>query len=205
MNTPMRLNINLASQPYEDAQVFWRKWGLGLAVAGGITLAVFGLALHGALQAASARQQKNIYQGEIAREEEERSQAEAYLARAENRDVRDRAAYINDLVQRKSLSWTQVLTDLEKIMPPQIHVVSIQPDTRAKTTGPAGAVTIHVKVAGQSRDRALELVRRMEQSQHFHDTLVSSEQAQENPNNPDDRLEFEISALYVPPSAQEGR
>ncbi len=201
----MRLNINLASAPYEDAGLFWRKWGLGLAVAGIVTLAVLVVTIHGALQAASARQQMGVFQGQIAKEEEERSKAEAYLARTENRDVRDRAAYVNDLIQRKSLSWTQVLTDLEKIMPPQIHVVSIQPDTRAKSTGPAGAVTIHVKVAGQSRDRALELVRRMEQSQHFRDTLVSSEQAQDNPNNPNDRLEFEISSLFVPPAAQEVR
>lgn len=201
----MRLNINLASQPYEDAKLFWRKWGLGLAIGGVITLAALVFVARGAVQAAELRQQRGVYEGQIAKEEEERSKAEAFLARAENRDVRDRAAYVNDLIARKSLSWTQVLTDLEKIMPPQIHVVSIQPDTRAKSSGPAGAVTIHVKVAGASRDRALELVRRMEQSQHFRETLVSSEQAQDNPNNPDDRLEFEISSLFVPPGAQEGR
>jgi len=69
----MRLNINLASQPYEDARIFWRKWGLGLGLAGLVTLVVLVLAIHGALQAAAARQQTGIFQGQIAREEEERN------------------------------------------------------------------------------------------------------------------------------------
>ena len=28
----MRIDINLASQPYEDAQRFWTSWGTGLAL-----------------------------------------------------------------------------------------------------------------------------------------------------------------------------
>ena len=201
----MQLKINLARQPYEDAKVFWRKWGLALGAACIVTLLVLGLTVNGALAAAAARQKTASFEGDIQKVETARSQAEAFLARPENRDVRDRAAYLNDLIQRKSLSWTLVLTDLEKIMPPQIHVVSIQPDTRAKSNSVPGAVVIHMKVAGQSRERALELVRHMEQSQHFRETQVTSEQAQDSPNNPDDRLEFEISSVFVPAAMQEAK
>jgi type II secretory pathway component PulL len=34
----MRLDINLASQPYEDARQFWLRWGTGLVVASILSL-----------------------------------------------------------------------------------------------------------------------------------------------------------------------
>ena len=36
----MRLDINLAGQPYEDARQFWLRWGTGLAAASILTLAL---------------------------------------------------------------------------------------------------------------------------------------------------------------------
>ena len=36
----MRLDINLATQPYEDARQFWLRWGTALAVAVIVTLAL---------------------------------------------------------------------------------------------------------------------------------------------------------------------
>jgi len=34
----MRLDINLATQPYEDVRQFWLRWGTALAAAGILTL-----------------------------------------------------------------------------------------------------------------------------------------------------------------------
>ena len=36
----MRLDINLASQPYEDARQFWMRWGTALGAAALLTLAL---------------------------------------------------------------------------------------------------------------------------------------------------------------------
>jgi hypothetical protein len=34
----MRVDVNLASQPYEDARLFWLRWGGGLVALGVLTL-----------------------------------------------------------------------------------------------------------------------------------------------------------------------
>jgi hypothetical protein len=51
-------------------------------------------------------------------------------------------------------------------------------------------------VAGDSPDRAIELVRRMEASQHFRETRIGSQN--NNAQQHGDSVEFEITAFYVP-------
>jgi hypothetical protein len=52
-------------------------------------------------------------------------------------------------------------------------------------------------VAGDSSDRALELVRRMESSQRFQQTLIEQWRNQQS-QGPGDAVQFDITALYVP-------
>ncbi len=55
-------------------------------------------------------------------------------------------------------------------MPPNIHVVSMKPDYT-----PDNELVLHMVVATDSRDRAVELVRRMEKSNHFRQPQVVAE------------------------------
>ena len=43
----MRIDINLASQPYEDARQFWMRWGTALGVLAALTLVLLVLDLKG--------------------------------------------------------------------------------------------------------------------------------------------------------------
>ena len=47
----MRLDINLASQPYEDARQFWTRWGTAVAAIGLLTLVLLTLDVTGWLNA----------------------------------------------------------------------------------------------------------------------------------------------------------
>jgi Fimbrial assembly protein (PilN) len=85
-----------------------------------------------------------------------------------------------------------VFEDLERVMPPRLHVVSIHPDK-----APENQLKIKLVVAGESRDRALELVRKMEGSQRFQQTQIEQESTQPG-QTPGDNVQFDISALYVP-------
>ena len=40
----MRLDINLATRPYEDAREFWGRWGLGVGLLGVLTLVLLAVA-----------------------------------------------------------------------------------------------------------------------------------------------------------------
>ena len=134
---------------------------------------------------------------EITKRDQERAQAEAFLNQPQNRDIRDRSQFLNALIQRKSFSWTQVFADLEKVMPARLHVVSIHPEITEEEQ-----LQIKLTVAGDSRERALDLVKRMEESPRFRQPVVNSENAQTNSQTPGDNVEFNISALYAPDAPQ---
>ncbi len=59
-------------------------------------------------------------------------------------------------------------------------------------------------VAGESRDRALELVRKMEGSQRFQQTQIEQESSRPG-QTPGDNVQFDISALYVPDFSEADR
>ena len=52
----MRLDINLASQPYEDARQFWMRWGTAVGALGLLTLVLLALDVTGWVNARRDRQ-----------------------------------------------------------------------------------------------------------------------------------------------------
>jgi len=186
----MRLDINLASQPYQDSSNFWFRWGLALGAAILATAALLTYTVTQCLQARREQADIDSIRSKIAALTEQEISAKAFLDRPENRDTRDRSQFLNDLFHRKAFSWTKVFEDLEQVMPAHLHVVSIHPELNT-----SNQLEIKLTVAGESRDRALELVRKMESSQRFQQTAINRENAQAGAGQ---EVQFEISALYVP-------
>jgi len=157
-----------------------------------LTLLLGYLAVSGFLQASRERAKMADLQRQLAAYDAEKSNAEAMLSRPENRVVRDRSRFLNDLFLRKAFSWTKVFEDLERVMPAHLHVVSIHPDMSKDNN-----LEIKLIVAGESREQALDLVRKMEGSKRFKQTQIESERSETEPSN-GDRVHFDISALYIP-------
>jgi Fimbrial assembly protein (PilN) len=189
----MRLDINLASQPYEDARQFWIRWGSSVVLVAILTLALLAETAIGWVYAHKDQQTIANYRALIADRDRERSNAEAVLNKPENRTTRDRSRFLNELIERKAFSWTQVFQDLEKIMPARLHVVSIRPELDEQNQ-----LQIKLAVAGESRDRALELVKHMEESPRFRQPRITAENQQSERGIAGDNVEFNISAQYVP-------
>jgi type IV pilus assembly protein PilN len=190
----MRLDINLASQPYEDAPRFWLRWGTGLGLAGILTLVLVTLTITGWFNARRDHKEISELRQQIAQRDRVRQQAEAFLNRPENRTTRDESQFLNELIERKSLSWTYVLEDLEKVMPARVHLVSIHPELDDENQ-----LTLKMVIAGDSRDKALELERRMEDSRRFSQTYIESEGLAAPGSG--DSVQFNIAGIYVPEAA----
>jgi type IV pilus assembly protein PilN len=189
----MQININLATHPYEDSSRFWTYWGTGLALLGLATAMLVFLAATSFMNASKDRAQMSKLQTEIAAYDQDKGRAEAILNQPQNRTLRDRSRFLNDLFQRKAFSWTRVFEDLERVMPARLHVVSIHPDMSADN-----GLEIKLVVAGDSREQALDLVRKMEGSKRFKQTQIESERSEATATSNGDRVQFDISALYVP-------
>jgi len=100
---------------------------------------------------------------------------------------------LNELIERKAFSWTRVLENLEKVMPPRVHLMSINPQLDEDNQ-----LGLKMTVAGDSRDRAIELARRMEESRRFSQTNIISERTQPSNVSNGDTEQFDIVAVYIP-------
>jgi type IV pilus assembly protein PilN len=186
----MRLDINLATRPYEDAREFWTRWGLGVGLLAIATLFLLGLTVNDWIKAGRDRQDIARIEKQIADRENERAQAQGVLDQAANRSTRDQSQFLNELIQRKSFSWTRVFEDLEQVMPSNLHVVALHPELNEQNQ-----MELDMRVAGDSRSAAVELVHRMEGSRHFQGAqLVEEHQAGDNGSS----IVAVINAIYVP-------
>ena len=188
----MRLDINLATHPYEDAREFWARWGLGVGALGVLTLILVSFAVHGWVKAGRDRQTIRHLQQQIAERDRERAQAQMFLELDINRSTRDQSQFLNGLIERKAFSWTHVFEDLERVMPNSLHVVSLKPELNEQNQ-----LQLEMKVAADNRAGAVDLVHRMEGSKHFQRTQLVGEQSQENGQG----VSATISALYIPDAA----
>jgi type IV pilus assembly protein PilN len=191
----MKLNVNLASRRYEDARRFLVQWGSLLALLVIVTVGLVALAVASYMSSRGINQQTAELRARIAELDHEKTKAQAILAQPGNREISDRSRFVNTLFARKAFSWTQVFADLEKIMPPKVHVVAIRPDYTQ-----SHELEIHLFAVGDTREKAVELVRKLEQSSTFRGPLVREEKDQ--PNGPNSGVEFEIVAQYVPTVAK---
>ncbi|MBZ5547553.1 MAG: PilN domain-containing protein [Acidobacteriia bacterium] len=192
----MRLDINLATRPYEDAREFWSRWGLGVGVLGLLTLILLGLTIRGWVNAGRDRRAIAELQAQIHERDTERASAQAFLEMAANRSTRDQSQFLNGLIQRKSFSWTRVFEDLERVMPARLHVVSLRPELNDQNQ-----VELEMKVVGETRAEAVDLVHRMEGSKHFQGSqLVQEAQTGDNAAS----VIATVSAIYVPDPADRG-
>src|SRR5271157_5518279 len=189
----MRLDINLATRPYEDAREFWARWGLGVGLLAVMTLALLGLAVKGWREAGRDRHEIARIEAQIAERDQERAKAQAFLDLAVNRSTRDQSQFLNGLIQRKAFSWTRVFEDLEQVVPTNLHVISLRPELNEQNQ-----MQLDMKVAGDTRAAAVELVHRMEGSKHFQGAqLVQEEKGSEAGAG----VAASVISIYVPDAA----
>lgn len=166
----MRLGINLATHPYQDPREFWMRWGLGIGVLAVLTLALIGWTARSWTEAGKDRHYIAELQDKIAKRDQERAEAQAFLDMVSNRSTRDQSQFLNGLIRRKAFSWTRVFEDLEQVMPPNLHVVSLRPEFNDQNE-----MQLEMRLAGDNRLAAVELVHHMEGSKHFQGAQLVQE------------------------------
>jgi type IV pilus assembly protein PilN len=147
----------------------------------------------GFMRARGDRAQISKLEEQVAAYDREKAQAEALLNQPQNRELRDQSRFLNELFERKAFSWTRVFEDLEQVMPAHLRVVSIHPNVSGDNN-----VTIKLVVGGESQVQARDLIRKMENSQHFKQTRINREGAVNDNSADGDRVRVEIETAYTP-------
>ena len=192
----MRFDINLASRPFRDTRSTYTRWGAVLAGVICITIALFAIAYHNWSQTREINKSMAQVQEQIRQLDQQKNANEALLNQPANRDTRQRSQFLNGLIVRRSFSWTRAFSDLEKIMPTRVHLLKIEPELT-----PDNQLRIKMTVAANSRDKALDLVRKLETSNEFKHATIEKEATKTGAAvvDPESSVEFDINAVYIPP------
>jgi Tfp pilus assembly protein PilN len=190
----MRLNINLASQKYEDVRWFVSRARIatGVMIAFTVLLAILAWFNYSNTKSSSARIRE--LQQKISALQQQRAAAETVENRPENRDVTEQKNFWNRQIARRAFSWTQLFNDLQRIMPGRAYVISVSPELT-----PENRVKLKLTIGGEKYENVLELVKKMESSQKFRLPVINSQSVQKEvrPGGPQ-LYKFEIETFYTP-------
>lgn len=191
----MNITINFASQPHEQVQRFLLRWKRIVSAVALLAVALLYWSTSSYRSWRTTAKQVAELRRQITEQDRQKAEAETYLNRPENWQIRVRAELLNSAIARKAFSWTEVFTDLEHIVPSRLHVTSIQP-----VVNDDDQLELHLVVSGSARDAAIELVRRLEQSPHFAHAQINDEKTQsaQNGQTPGDVIQYSITAIYIP-------
>jgi hypothetical protein len=163
----MRVGINLASEPFRrDRPLVAGSIAVGVMLVGLLGMLIY-LAAGERARAAEARESLLKTERQLRIMQRERSQIENVLRQQQNADVLDRSVFLNDLLMRKGLSWTRIFSDLEKVTPHNVRLISVRPQIR-----PNNDLTLDMVVGSQSAESILNFVMQLEASSLFGKTTV---------------------------------
>jgi len=183
----MQVRLNIATKPLESHRRFLAGAGL-LAVLGGIIFLALGWHVYSTLRAQEAlRRKEQENNNRAALLQHRRKELDDFFAKTENARLKERAGFVNGIIDERSFDWTQMFMDLEKLVPVGVHVVSIQPQLEK------GHMFVRLMVAANTDESKIKFLRAMENSAAFSNfELLSVHGAQ---NSGDQALE--VHAIYV--------
>jgi type IV pilus assembly protein PilN len=158
----MRISINLASQPFRrDRAMIVASGAVAVMLLASLGVLI-SLAISDRNQVADVRQDIGRLNRLIRENTQLQADNEAVLRLPANAEVLERSVFLNVLLYRKGISWTRLLSDLEKVMPPNVRVLNIRPYVSGKTQ-----VTLDLTVGAENPDSVGPLFTALESSPLF--------------------------------------
>ena len=186
----MKIRLNLATSPLENN----RRFLLGSMLLGAVALVALVVLSSSAFSNWSAnrnvRNEMADLNGKIREFRGQRKELDEFFKLPETKKIMDRAAFLNALIEQRSFPWTKMFTDLERMLPEGVRVVSISP----RMAG--GRVEVKLNVGAQTDEGKLKLIQTLERSSEFEHIQVLSETRPTRPEE-GDRVLLELVAFYT--------
>jgi len=164
----MKVRLNLSTSPLESN----RRFTLGATVIGTIAVAALLFLSYRTYSVwrsdKALRSRQDSLELQIAKLEQQRKGLSEFFENPQTVARRQRAAYLNSLIQQRAFPWIRIFMDLERILPEGVRVVSIEP----KLSG--DNVQLTVLVGAASDESKLKFLKALETSPEFsHIELLS--------------------------------
>lgn len=185
----MRMDINLSSRPFQNHNLFH------CALISSCVLA-FGLSFYNAWSATASSRAIKAYMASRSKSEwdsakgkELADKLDREIAGIEKRPELALVPFVNQQIDRRSLSWIRLLDWLEATMPPAVIVTSINPSLSER-----GMISLGLSFTAKELDAAIAFMKRMRSSPAFPSVMPLSEST-----SPDHHaIQYQIHATYNP-------
>jgi len=185
----MYVRLNLATKPLISHRRFFAG-AAALGVVGVLLLTGFGWRFYVLRKAdASFRARSSKVQQELAAAMKQRDELEQYFSQQQAVGFQERAKFVVGVLQARSINWTQMFMDLEKTLPPGVHVLHIEPKLDK------GTVSVHFIVGATSQEAKLKMLKAFEDSPSFARVELISERVETQAGL--DPLTIEFEAVYA--------
>jgi Tfp pilus assembly protein PilN len=164
----MKVRLNLSTAPLESNRRFAMAAGV-IGTIAVVALIVLSFRTYSVWQNdKELRARQDAVEQQIARLQQKRQSLSDFFENTQTVQRRQRAAYLNSLIQQRAFPWIKIFMDLERILPEGARVVSIEPKLAADT------VQLTFLVGAVSDESKLKFLKALESSPEFsHIELLS--------------------------------
>ena len=158
----MKIPINLASQPFRrDRPVFVGSMAVAVLLAG-VLAVLISLIVTDRSQSADVRRDLARMEASIRQTQQQQAALETVLRKPENAEVLERSVFLNELLYRKGISWTQIFADLGKALPANVRIMNIRPFVNKDNK-----LTLDMTVGAMDPGAVIDLLKALESSPLF--------------------------------------
>lgn len=122
----MRIPINLSSEPFRQDRPALIAYSACAVVLAGLLGAMIFLMVSERSRARENRIAVDRVNAELRGIAAEQAKVDGFLRQPANAEVLERSLLLNDLIERKSVSWTRIFADLESVMPVNVRLISVR-------------------------------------------------------------------------------
>lgn len=187
----MKLQINFASEPFRNRRLFW------LLIAGVVSIAslvgLSALTSRGDIERQIAILEPKVLRMEAAAKEGQPVDfSESTLTIGQNQAL----IVAQDLITRKSFSWSQLLNDLERFISSDVRVTKISVDKVGQKGAEGSSVSLSFDVVGKSPTAVTQMISELNRSARFSVYPVTQRKVEGI-----DDVEFLLRVEYRPPQS----
>ncbi|MFQ5696098.1 MAG: hypothetical protein ACE5HB_08930, partial [Terriglobia bacterium] len=165
----MRAALNLASRPFVNYRRF-------VVTAGTLAVVALGLTSWVGAQSFQTWRERRATEARVRELQALRSDLMSKQAELEQ-ELQDpvtqrlltRTEFFNQLIEHKTLSWTELFYHLQEGLPPRVRVVSLSPQLHQ-----GGRMEVQVRVSGDSARAVIDFLQALERGQRFREVVLES-------------------------------
>lgn len=187
--------MNLASNPFRRERAQNAVYAAACAALVVSLLTLSGLILHARSEAAGIRRTIAAERIQLREVQQQQAQFSNILGKPQNADVFSVSVFLNELIARRSVSWTKVFADLQTVMPPNMRLEVIRlPQVAAQDVAGVNHVQLDMVVGTDRPEAVIQLLKKLESSTLFGAASVVN---QTPPTQNDPLYKYRVTVAYA--------